>query len=138
MTYNEERRDLFSVPKDYVLVHCISADCAMGAGIAREFTKRGVKSYIQTHVSPAELVVGNCVVTHATDWVAECNLITKAHYWEKPTYETLEAALNSLKQKGFTKLAMPLIGCGLDKLSWQNVSAMVKTIDADILVCRKD
>ena len=43
MTIREEYRDLFTVPTDYVLVHCISADFTMGAGIAREFAKRGVK-----------------------------------------------------------------------------------------------
>jgi hypothetical protein len=44
MTIREEQRDLFTVPTDYILVHCISADLAMGAGIAKEFTKRGVKA----------------------------------------------------------------------------------------------
>lgn len=44
MTIREEYRDLFTVPTDYVLVHCISADFTMGAGIAREFAKRGVKN----------------------------------------------------------------------------------------------
>ena len=43
MVFKIEHRDLFSVPKDYSLVHCISADFALGAGIAKEFTKRGVK-----------------------------------------------------------------------------------------------
>ena len=33
MRYREEVRDLFSVPEEYGLVHCISADFAMGKGI---------------------------------------------------------------------------------------------------------
>ena len=37
MIYSEEQRDLFSVSDDYYLVQCISADFAMGAGIAVQF-----------------------------------------------------------------------------------------------------
>ena len=40
MTYKEEVRDLFSVPDDYYLAHCISADFGMGKGIVVEFNKR--------------------------------------------------------------------------------------------------
>ena len=40
MIYNEENRDLFSVPEDFYLVHCISADFGMGKGIVVEFNKR--------------------------------------------------------------------------------------------------
>ena len=43
MTIKEEKRDLFTMPEDYALAHCISADFALGAGIAKEFDKkRGV------------------------------------------------------------------------------------------------
>lgn len=40
MIIKEERRDLFTVSNDYVLVHCISADFKLGAGIAKEFDKK--------------------------------------------------------------------------------------------------
>ena len=40
MIYKEEARDLFSVPDDYALAHCISADFGMGKGIVLEFNKR--------------------------------------------------------------------------------------------------
>ena len=40
MNYREEVRDLFSVPEEYFLAHCISADFAMGKGIVLEFNKR--------------------------------------------------------------------------------------------------
>ena len=40
MIYKEEVRDLFSVPNDYYLAHCISADFGMGKGIVIEFNKR--------------------------------------------------------------------------------------------------
>lgn len=37
MTIKEEKRDLFTMPSDYALAHCISADFKLGAGIARKF-----------------------------------------------------------------------------------------------------
>lgn len=40
MTYREEIRDLFTDSDEYYLAHCISADFALGAGIAVEFDKR--------------------------------------------------------------------------------------------------
>ena len=43
----EVKQNLFSISKDYALAHCISADYALGAGIAREFAKRGVKQQLE-------------------------------------------------------------------------------------------
>ena len=40
MNYEEKRKDLFSVSNEYYLAHCISADFALGKGIAVEFNKR--------------------------------------------------------------------------------------------------
>ena len=66
MTIREEQRDLFTVPTDYILVHCISADLAMGAGIAKEFTRRGVKAQLQRDYQDIE--VGDCLVSDTTGW----------------------------------------------------------------------
>ena len=40
MKYEEKQLDLFSLDETYSLVHCISADFGMGAGIVVEFNKR--------------------------------------------------------------------------------------------------
>ena len=48
MIYHEEQIDLFSVSKNYILVHCISADFALGAGIAKTFRdKYNVKNVLK-------------------------------------------------------------------------------------------
>lgn len=36
---HEERMDLFSVPKDYYIVHSISGDYSLGAGVAKKINK---------------------------------------------------------------------------------------------------
>lgn len=137
----EEKKDLFSVPKDYALVHCISADFALGAGIAREFANRGVKTALcSMYTAPA---IGSALATFATDWAGEYNLVTKAKYWGKPTYAQLRQALVSLRSvaasHGRTKLAMPKIGCGLDRLEWSKVKDIIcevfENADTEILVC---
>lgn len=151
MTIREEQRDLFTVPTDYILVHCISADLAMGAGIAKEFARRGVKAELQRDFQ-GYVEVGDCLVSDATDWRCEFSLVTKEKYWQKPTYETMRMALEDAKDLcdlceetisyGYTmKLAMPRIGCGLDKLEWSKVKAIIEEVfadtDVEILVCVK-
>lgn len=146
MTIREEQRDLFTVPTDYILVHCISADLAMGAGIAKEFTKRGVKAQlIENYYGMAK--VGDCAVTATTGWRFEFNLVTKEKYWQKPTYDSLKTTLINARILALmnddkpVKLAMPRIGCGLDRLQWDKVKAIIEEVFADtdieILVCVK-
>lgn len=147
MIIREEQRDLFTVPRDYILVHCISADLAMGAGIAKEFMRRGVKAQLQRKYHKVE--VGDCLVSHATDWDVELSLVTKEKYWQKPTYKTMKMALEDAKflccegimSDENVKFAMPHIGCGLDKLEWSKVKTIIEEVFADtnveILVCVK-
>lgn len=147
MTFREEQRDLFTVPTGHILVHCISTDLAMGAGIAKEFAKRGVKAQLQRNYQNIE--VGDCLVSNTTGWRAELNLITKEKYWQKPTYETMRMALEDAEflccegtmNDENVKLAMPRIGCGLDKLEWSKVKAIIAEVfvdtDVEILVCVK-
>lgn len=145
MIYKEEVRDLFSVPEDYYLAHCISADFGMGKGIVVEFNKRfNIKNKLQTKYpnfvndyhhykyGGMALIEGRVI-----------NLITKERYWEKPTYETLRNALNIAKIRlplECKKIAMPVIGCGLDRLEWSKVSDIIKDVfsdtDIEILVCK--
>lgn len=150
MKYIEEQRDLFTVSDDYYFAHCISADFGMGAGIVVEFNKRfdmknKLMSKYSDYLATYDYQIGFC--NKKGSCILEdrvFNLITKRNYWNKPTYESLEASLVSMKDicisKGITKIAMPLIGCGIDKLKWNNVSSIIKNVfddtDIEILVCR--
>jgi len=64
----------------------------------------------------------------------------------KPSERTIRTALMSLhdmvKAYGIKKMAMPQIGCGLDRMDWNNVREIIQHIfqdiqDLEILVCRK-
>lgn len=146
MRYREEVRDLFSVPEEYGLVHCISADFAMGKGIVVEFNRRfdmkrrlqkGYPGYLD-HYRTIESG-GDCILEGRV-----FNLITKERYFHKPTIDTMRAALARMREicmdAGILHLAMPMIGAGLDRLLWEEVSAQIKSVfretDMDILVCR--
>ena len=146
MIYKEVQQDLFTVPSDYALAHCISSDFALGAGIAKEFDRRyGMRSrllleYAEEYMSipflPRCLTVTSCGIT-------VFNLTTKLLYWHKPTIATLTAALVCMRHsahiRNITKIAMPRIGCGLDRLEWEQVSRIIQRVfdntDVEILVC---
>lgn len=145
MIYKEEQRDLFSVSSDYYLAHCISADFKMGAGIAKKFTETGTKAELTAMYPKSWNGNGYCLrscgvpVTNGK-CVAVYNLITKERYWHKPTYDTLRQSLESLRDNySASKIAMPKIGCGLDRLDWDKVKPIIQEVFADtdieILVC---
>ena len=148
MKYNEIYKDLFSVPDDYYLAHCISADFGMGKGIVVEFNKQfDMKHKLQTKY-PDYLKLWQGTDPYNGDCILEgrvLNLITKKRYWEKPTYETMKKALlvmcTTCIQNNIKKVAMPVIGCGLDKLKWCKVSEIIKEVfedtDIEILVCKQ-
>ena len=137
------------MPDSYYLAHCISADFAMGAGIALQFQKR-----LQTKTRLCQKY-GNRVTTWQCEQKfpggpGECllegrvlNLVTKQYYYQKPTVQTMRNALMSMRNlcvlHNIHKIAMPRIGCGLDKMSWPVVSKMVQDVfageDIDIVVC---
>ena len=65
-------------------------------------------------------------------------LVTKEHYYDKPTLDDMRAAIHGLREKldtiawyddwdnpMLTEIMMPHIGCGLDKLKWDDVKEII-------------
>lgn len=130
MTYTEIQGNLFDESKEYVLVHCISADFALGAGIAKQFADMGVKKQLKKQYSANKWRgKGYCLMV-STQGYEVANLVTKDMCYNKPTLASLEQALLDLKRQmaanKITKIAMPQIGCGIDKLRWADVSELIK------------
>lgn len=136
----EKKMNLFDVSDGYYLAHCISDDYNMGAGIAIEFNRRyHMKNKLMKYFDDGMGLGGaGCVLIDRV-----FNLITKEKYWHKPTYKTLTQALSSMAEQcielNIKKIAMPKIGCGLDRLQWGRVREILKEvfrdIDIEILVC---
>ena len=138
--YNEVLGDLFEVDDSYYLAHCISSDAKMGAGIAVQFNKRFKLGVLRDIAKTNGLPVGSCHLVGKS-----LSLVTKVKYWHKPTYESFTEAIISMRElcleKQITKIAMPMIGAGLDKLSWVKNKRIIQDVFADtniaILVYRK-
>ena len=143
MIFKEEQGDLFGkeILSEYALCHCISSDFALGAGIAKIFAQMGVKKKLTETYPKQWQGRGYCLFTEVEKAIVS-NLVTKERYFHKPTLETLKQSLIDLREQAFSrkikKLAMPKIGCGLDKLHWENVSEIIKEVfgdtDTEVLV----
>lgn len=140
MYYREIKMDLFSLPNDYALAHCVSADFAMGAGIAVQFVKRfDQKKFLKSQKCKWE-GKGFCVFDQQNKVF---NLVTKKLCIFKPVLDNVIFALEDMKrqaiEKNITKIGMPKIGCGIDGLNWSEVSKCVQSIfentNIEIVVC---
>ena len=123
----EHTGDLFTdAPADASLVHCVSADLRMGRGIAVEFRKRfgQVDALRDQDPKPGTVLV----LRDGARFVFY--LVTKDRAWDKPTAHTLSTALDALRAAceglGVHTLAMPRLGCGLDKMQWSRVRKMLE------------
>lgn len=142
MTINIIKKDLFTIEDDYYLAHCISADFALGAGIAKTFNSKYDMRFKLFNNYPNYVYRGGDALL--VDNVF--NLVTKAKFFQKPTYESLTEALEMLRDKiislQITKLAIPMIGCGLDRLKWSRVKNIIENVfvdtDINIIVCIKE
>ena len=137
MILTEEYRDLFGVKGDYYLAHCISSCLMMGAGIAVPMQQKfGLRQAIRT--SGESVKSPTCILTGRV-----LNLITKSKSYGKPTYVSFQSALEKMREivvkEGITRIAMPKIGCGLDRLQWTLVKHLIeetfKDLEGEILVC---
>ena len=138
MIYEEMHKNIFTIDKSYYLAHCIASDFRMGAGIAILFQK---KFLLRNKLKESKLntTPGSCILIKNV-----FNLITKHRSSGKPTYDTLKSSILEMKllcdNLEIRKLAMPKIGCGLDRLQWGKVKEIIQDIFKDsnieILICR--
>lgn len=142
MTYTEVNGDLFSVPQGYYLAHCISGDFALGAGIAKKFDSvynMRFKLFRDYPIEDGEKYswVGSALLIDNV-----FNLVTKPRCFQKPDYDTLYKTLIDMKEQcetlDITRLAMPKIGSGLDRLNWERVKEIIQEVfdgsDIEILI----
>ena len=116
---------LFDVSPEWSLCHCVSKDLKMGAGIAASFKEQfgGVEDLRRQRVDVGGVGVLQKEGRHVY------YLVTKNRYSDKPSLEALKASLVALRERilvdGVRCLAMPKLGCGLDRLDWRHVRDLV-------------
>lgn len=139
MNITIEKKDLFEVPQGYYLAHCISADFALGAGIAKTFDEiynmrfKLFREYADYMYNDGDALLIDNVF----------NLVTKPKCYHKPRYESVRKALETMRDimdmNATTKLAMPKIAAGLDRLNWDEVYNIICEVfedtDVEILIC---
>ena len=155
MLLNIVRQDITKLSGNCVICHCNSADAAMGAGVALALVRKypdlkpTVRSILKT--THSDTLVGH-VVFYADSYshTLIANMVTKQNYWDKSTtmpsghylknlkecLENVRSVMDGLSEK---KLAMPKIGCGLDRYSWGDVLQLIDDAfgnsDIEITVC---
>lgn len=118
--------DVFNAPPDYSLAHCVAEDLKMGAGIAVDFKERfrGVEQ-----LKNQRLKVGDVGELHSNGRHV-FYLVTKKCSNQKPTYNSLRQTLCRMRDIATTgrvsKIAMPMIGCGLDGLREDRVKELIR------------
>ncbi|KAJ8924825.1 hypothetical protein NQ315_000979 [Exocentrus adspersus] len=136
----EMEKDLFTMPKEYALGHCVAADMRMGSGIAVAF-KREFKD-LDVLLNQREKQ-GGLAVLGSEEGRFIYYLVTKRESTGKPTYDTIWSSLQKMRdhiaKNGVKKLAIPRLGCGLDRLEWSRVKHMIeflfRDVDVEITVC---
>lgn len=128
---------LFEAPEDFRMVQCISADAKMGAGLAKETCERfpEVEDFRRRYDLETGMTSCHMTVPSVASVGQHLLLVTKRDYWGKPGYAGLVRALQYLKEAvvkmGWNKLAIPHLGCGLDKLRWETVKELIIDIFQD-------
>jgi len=132
----QAKGNVLNAPADGPIVHCISADLKLGAGVAKQIDEKfGTRRQLLT-LYPFGLAEdfknrrNLCVATPRV-----LNLVTKEKYFFKPSYQTMSNAIQALYEycmkNNITKLYMPRIGCGLDQLKWSLVEDIITEIFND-------
>ena len=139
MTITIEKRDLFTVPQGFYLAHCINANFELGRGIAKTFDDvYNMRFKLLKNYPDYEYCGGDALPIDNV-----FNLVTKHKRWHQPTYETVKAALEMMREfmefLNVTKLAMPKIAAGLDRLEWSKVYEIIcevfEDMDVEIVIC---
>ena len=129
LCFTQQHGDLFHLAGDNTsLAHCVSSDMKMSDGIAFLCKQKFGRVEELLKFKPQ---VGKCYYLNDKERKI-FYLVTKKRFHDKPRYHDLEQSLQNLRNLcdnlKVKNLAMPKIGCGLDKLDWTIVSKIIDTI----------
>ena len=97
------KQDITNISSDFLICHCISADAAMGAGVALALVRRfpSMKSEVKDCLKDIPLTQRVSQVVFFVDDISNtiiANMITKAHYWDKSSTMPQGVYLDNLRQ----------------------------------------
>lgn len=120
--------DLFAGNSESI-AHCVSEDFEMSLGIAKIFKNKF--GNVENLLNQEKKVGQTAYIIYENKFIFY--LVTKKRYFNKPSYKSLKNCLIDMREimliNGIKSLDIPKIGCGLDKLVWeQNSKFCVKNI----------
>ena len=135
-TYEEFQGDLILAATECAIpiVHCINADCRLGAGIARAIEQRWhiARELLALHPRVGAVIPISRQLPDTGQILWIFNLVTKQSPHDKPTYEIMQTTLIELRKLCTSGkypsdiIGMPRIGCGLDCLDWKVVRRIIQ------------
>lgn len=153
MTLEVVINDLLKMPKEYVIAHAIdSHEVAFGAGASRaicemfpdirekclEFANDNFNctNFVYRYTNGEQVIYNMFVKSHC--WYNAMNKMTQEEY-----LNNVKTCLTFLKKemimRGEKHLAIPQIGCGLDRCRWKDIEAIINFVfedtDIDVKVC---
>lgn len=153
MKHQVRQMDLMDMAPEVVICHCISRDCAMGAGVVVPIKKKytGVQAaciaFAEGRAAAGEPVVGKAF-RYTCGMGTVYNLFSKESVAQRAGegishaqyHAQLRSCLEDMRAQmdanGERKLAMPKIACGIDRCRWEDVGQIVQDVfgDTDISV----
>jgi hypothetical protein len=111
-----------------VLIHCISGDLAMSAGIALSIrTVFGVEGLVPTVHVPSIQWHASSIPTVTVN-ASICNLVTKRFHYEKPALAHVCGAIDALaracQRRDVRVVVTPRIACGIDGHRWSGTGGV--------------
>lgn len=135
--------DLFSAPKDSIIIHACNTRGAWGAGIARQFAKRypeAYKFYNRMCLENGANLLGSCLLIDVEDHTIGC-LFTSSGYGSKVDDEqsildnTFDAIDDLIFQNVQNKpLHMCKINSGLFGVDWELTQEVLEKFDEKFTV----
>ena len=130
------------------MAQCISGDAEMSKGLAKQLCLScpGLKEKIQSTQNreigtiiefqrqdfpfkKLQEYTGGLPLGHKEKSRSIFNLVTKDHFQGKPTYRdfemTIQNLVHKLRERQIEEIAIPQLGCGLDKLAWERVEEIL-------------
>lgn len=97
------KKDITTISSDFLICHCISADAAMGAGVALALVRRfpSMKSEVKDCLETIPFAQRVSQVVFFVDDISNtiiANMITKAHYWDKSSTMPQGVYLDNLRR----------------------------------------
>lgn len=104
----------------------ISSDFSMNVGISVKINEKlKIKNTLKEYVGKHNTKIPDCILVDGI-----LSLVTKKYHYNKSTYDSFAGAFEEMKkickEENIKNIALPMLGCGEDKLIWSHIEKKLK------------